>query len=43
MSWMLVAQIAALAVVGQLLVVGGIAHIIDKRREDAHKRKDGGL
>ena len=47
MSWMFVAQVSALAVVlGVVVVVCGSAlhgSVVDKRREDAHRRKENGL
>lgn len=43
MSWILWAQVAALALIVYILIVAGIGHVIDKRREDAMKRKEAGL
>lgn len=47
MTWTFVAQVTVLAAALGLVVAitGGMLHgaIIDKRREDAHKRKESGL
>lgn len=47
MTWTFVAQVAVLAAaLGVVVMVCGAAlhgSIVDKRREDAHKRKESGL
>lgn len=43
MSWILFSQIAALVVIGYFLVAATHHTIVDKRREDAIKRKEAGL
>ena len=43
MGWVLFGQICALLVLGTLLGVGAHGSVIDKRREDAHRRKENGL
>lgn len=47
MTWTFVLQVAVLAAVlgVMVVIVGGALHgaITDKRREDAHKRKEAGL
>ena len=43
MSWILFGQILALMLLGLLLIVAGHGSIVEKRREDAIKRKEAGL
>lgn len=43
MSWWLVAQVVLLMFVAALLVEGVTVAVIEKRREDAIKRKEAGL
>ena len=43
MSWILFVQLVTLMLLAYLLVASGISHTIDKRREDAHHRKENGL
>lgn len=43
MSWVTWGQMAALLVIVYILTMAGIGHVIDKRREDAHRRKEAGL
>jgi hypothetical protein len=43
MTWTLVSQLALLMVLACGLVIQTHASIIDKRREDAYKRKENGL
>jgi hypothetical protein len=43
MSWVLFGQVCALLILGTLLGIGAHGSILDKRREDAYKRKENGL
>lgn len=43
MSWILLLQVVILMLLTALLIVGVHAGIVDKRREDAHHRKENGL
>jgi len=43
MSWVLFGQICALLILSTLLGIGAHHSVIDKRREDAHHRKENGL
>lgn len=43
MSWILLLQLVILMVLAAVLVGSTIGYTIDKRREDAHHRKENGL
>lgn len=43
MNWILFGQIAGLLLLSYLLIVGAHHSIVDKRRDDALKRKQAGL
>lgn len=42
-SWVLFGQVFALLLIAYVLALGAVGHVIDKRREDAIKRKEAGL